>query len=207
MAGGSWNGDGTRPAHPAALHKIQHRWVPVTTVTKSRKLTLKPYTAKSGRVYKIVSPSYDAKQYLLLENRKRSGFDFSLPGEGLLVWRVDEQEEMDAPDEPGMLLIQADGKHDLEKPKDWNEGDAGDPFPGKPPQRILKDSGSISTSFPKGKRSGVTLENIALDQASGKITLAVKFAAANAGSGRKKKVARPKGTLGAKRKKVSSRRR
>jgi immune inhibitor A len=189
MAGGSWNGDGARPAHPAGLHKSQHGWVPVTTITKSKKLTLKPYTAKSGRIYKIASPSYLPKQYLILENRKRSGFDFSLPGEGLLVWRVDESGEMEAPDQPGMLLIQADGKHDLEKPKDWNEGDAGDPFPGKPPQTILKDSGSISTSFPNGPRSGVTLENIVLDQASGNITLDVKFSTGNAVAGKKPKLA------------------
>lgn len=203
MAGGSWNGDGARPAHPAGLHKIQHRWVPVTTVRKSRKLTLKPYTPKSGRVYKIISPSYDAKQYLILENRKRSGFDFSLPGEGLLVWRVDEKGEQEAPDQPGMLLIQADGKHDLEKPKDWNEGDAGDPFPGKPPQKLLKDSGSISTSFPNGTRSGLTLENIALDQASGTITLDVKLAAGNAVSGKKRNPTRQGGSLMAKRRKAS----
>jgi immune inhibitor A len=153
-----------------------------------------------------VSPSYDAKQYLILENRKRSGFDFSLPGEGLLVWRVDEHGEMEAPDQPGMLLIQADGKHDLEKPKDWNEGDAGDPFPGQTRRKILKDSGSISTSFQRGKRSGVTLENIALDQASGNITLDVKFAAGNAVSGRKRKAGRRSRRLGAKRKKAPVRR-
>jgi M6 family metalloprotease-like protein len=179
MAGGSWNGDGARPAHPAGLHKLQHRWVSVTTVTKSRKLTLKPYTAKTGRVYKIVSPQYSSKQYLILENRKKRGFDFNLPGEGLLVWRVDERGEMEAPNAPGLLLVQADGKHDLEKPKDWNEGDAGDPFPGQSGQTMLKATGSISTTFPKGKQSGVSLENIAVDPTNGNITLNVKFAAAN----------------------------
>ena len=207
MAGGSWNGDGARPAHPAGLHKIQHRWVPVTTVTKSRRLTLKPYTAKSGRVYKIVSPSYDAKQYLILENRKRSGFDFSFPGGGLLVWRIDEKGEMEAPDRPGLLLIQADGKHDLEKPKDWNEGDAGDPFPGKTRKKQLKDTGSTSTSFPNANRSGVTLENIALDQASGNITLDVKFAGGSAVSGKKRTPMRRSGKAGSNRGKMPARRR
>lgn len=180
MAGGSWNGGGSRPAHPAGLHKIQHDWVPVTTVTKSQSLTLKPYTADSGQVYKIVSPNYGEKQYLLLENRKRSGFDFNLPGEGLLVWRVDEKGEMEAPDKPGLLLIQADGKHNLEIPKDWNQGDAGDPFPGSEMKTKLTDSGSISTTFPDAKRSGVMLENIVLDQVSGAITLDVKFSSGSA---------------------------
>jgi immune inhibitor A len=178
MAGGSWNGGGSQPAHPAGLHKIQHGWVPVTKVTKNKKLTLKPYTASSGAVYKIVSPAYGPKQYLLLENRKRKGFDFGLPSEGLLVWRVDESGEMETPNQPGLLLIQADGKHELEQPNDWNEGDAGDPFPGSSNQTKLKDTGSISTSFP-GKDSGVSLENITLNNATGSIIVNVKFAAVN----------------------------
>jgi len=198
MAGGSWNGDGARPAHPAGLHKLQHGWTRVTTVKKSRRLTIKPHTAKSGRIYKIVSSSYDPKQYLILENRKRSGFDFNLPGEGLLVWRVDEKGEMEAPDRPGLLLVQADGKHDLEKPKDWNEGDAGDPFPGKARRKQLKETGSISTSFPNGKRSGITLENIALDHATGNITLGVRFAGGSPVSGKKPKPTREIGKRGAK---------
>jgi len=175
MAGGSYNGDGARPAHPAGLHKLQHGWVHATTVKASRNLTLKPYTAKSGGVYKVVGPKYGPKQYLLLENRRKSGFDFYLPGEGLLVWRVDESAEMEAADQPGMLLIQADGRHDLEKPDDWNEGDAGDPFPGKEKKQQLNDTGLISTSFPGGPRSGVALNNIRLDPDTGVITLDVKF--------------------------------
>jgi len=175
MAGGSYNGDGARPAHPAGLHKLQHGWVPATTIKASRKLTLKPYTSKSGRVYKVVSPKYGPKQYLLLENRRKSGFDSYLPGEGLLVWRIDESAEMEASDQPGMLLIQADGRHDLEKPGDWNEGDAGDPFPGKKKKQQLEDTGSTSTSFPGGPRSGVALNNILLVPDTGVITLGVKF--------------------------------
>lgn len=175
MAGGSWNGGGSRPAHPAGLHKLQHGWINVTTVKKSQSLTIKPYTAKSGRAYKIVSPNYGPKQYLVLENRRKSGFDFNLPGEGLLVWRIDEKGEMEAPDQPGMLLIQADGKHDLETPKDWNEGDAGDPFPGKAMRTQLSDTGSISTSFPGSARSGVTINNIRIEPITGAIKVDVKF--------------------------------
>lgn len=186
MAGGSYNGNGVRPAHPAGLHKLQHDWVRVTTVKKSRSLTIKPYTTKSGRVYKIVSPNYGPKQYLVLENRRKSGFDFNLPGEGLLVWKIDEKGEMEAPDQPGMLLIQADGKHDLETPNDWNEGDAGDPFPGKAKRTQLKDTGSISTSFPGGARSGVTLNNIRIEPNTGAIKLDVTFSNSNPTPARKR---------------------
>lgn len=175
MAGGSWNGDGARPAHPAGLHKMQHGWITTKLVKKSGNLTIKPYTAKQGIIYKIVSPKYTNMQYLLLENRKKSGFDFNLPSEGLLVWRIDEKGEMEAPDRPGMLLVQADGQHSLETPNDWNEGDAGDPFPGMTGRTEIIDTGSVSTSFPDGNPSGISLKNIRLDPATGVVKLKVKF--------------------------------
>lgn len=176
MAGGSYNGGGARPSHPAGLHKLQHGWIKSTTVKKTRSITLKPYTVKYGRVYKLVSPSFKPKQYLLLENRKRTGFDFNLPGEGLLIWRVDESGEQEAPDTPGLYLVQADGRNNLEDPNDWNQGDAGDPFPGSANVVQLKDAGSISTSFP-GVRSGITLSNIRFDPATGVARLHAKFSA------------------------------
>src|SRR3990170_2989295 len=195
MAGGSYNGNSARPAHPAGLHKLQHGWIRVTTVKKSRGLTIKPYTAKYGRAYKIVSPNYGPKQYLVLENRRKSGFDFNLPGEGLLVWRIDEKGEMEAPDQPGMLLIQADGKHNLETPNDWNEGDAGDPFPGRAKQTQLKDTGSISTSFPEGARSGVTLNNIRIEPIIGAIKVDVKFSNSGPSPAKKRKSVKRSGKL------------
>jgi hypothetical protein len=30
----------------------------------------------------------DGSEYFLLENRRKKGFDVSLPAEGLLIWRV-----------------------------------------------------------------------------------------------------------------------
>ncbi|MCP4215466.1 MAG: M6 family metalloprotease domain-containing protein [bacterium] len=175
MAGGSYNGGGATPAHPAGLHKSQHGWVDMETVTDSCSLKLEPYSESYGKVVKIVSPKYEPGQYLLLENRRRLGFDYALPGEGLLVWRVDESGIQDNPEDAGLFLIQADGRNDLSIPRDRNQGDKGDPFPGSKGTTELKDTGTISTSFPKGKKSGVSLENIFFDSASKVITLNVKF--------------------------------
>lgn len=174
MAGGTYNLGSLMPAHPAGLHKIQHHWVTVEEVKKSKSITLGP-VIKSGKLVKIISPVYNKGQYLLLENRTRAGFDFGLPGEGLLVWRVDESKDQETPDKPALLLIQADGRHELEIPKDWNEGDAGDPFPGSTNQTFLGDTGDISTSFPGQPRSGVSLANIAVDPISKTVTLDVEI--------------------------------
>jgi immune inhibitor A len=175
MAGGSYNGNGSRPAHPAGLHKSQHGWLEIEEIRQSSSISLPPYSANVGKIVKIISPSYKPKQYLLLENRKRSNFDFDLPGEGLLVWRVDESAEQIAADAPALLLVQADGKHQLEFPGDWNEGDAGDPFPGSENISMLSSSGNISTSFPNQQNSKVSLQNINRDTLTGEISLDIIF--------------------------------
>lgn len=180
MAGGSWNGNGVRPAHPAGLHKLQHGWIDVESINfeqgtpQELAIELEPYTDQSGSVVKIVSPHFRDRQYLILENRKRGGFDLDLPGEGLLVWRVDESMEMFQPGKPGLLLIQADGLHRLEA-VNWDQGDAGDPFPGSAQQTTLAPFGNISTSFPNQPSSNVTLDNIQRDPVTGKVTLIVRY--------------------------------
>ncbi|TIX46188.1 MAG: hypothetical protein E5V26_02880, partial [Mesorhizobium sp.] len=77
----------------------------------------------------------------------------------MLVWQVDEIKEQFAPVAPGLSLIQADGRNDLNSPDDWNQGDAADPFPGSENRVSLTDTGVASTSFP-GTRSGISLKNI-----------------------------------------------
>jgi immune inhibitor A len=173
MAGGSYNGDGRSPAHPIAWHKSQHGWVELEEIRGSSRLTLDP--ASRGKAYKLISSRYRSRQYLILENRSRSGFDSHLPGEGLLVWRVDESKEMPAPHRPALQLVQADGRHDLERVGDQNAGDSGDPFPGSTGRENLFDTGTISTSFPDGDSSRIELKNIRRNSHTGRITLDAEF--------------------------------
>lgn len=169
MAGGSYNGNGSRPAHPAALHKMQHDWLDAIDVNTSLQGVVLP--AYTGKVIRLKSPVYQNDQYLLLENRSFQGFDFDLPGEGLLVWKVDESGEQFSPDGAGLSLVQADGQHDLQSPNDWNQGDAGDPFPGEGNHTELLDTGTPSTSFDGQPPSGIRLRNIAQDAINKEITL------------------------------------
>ena len=166
MASGAHNYGGAIPAHPAGLHKAQHRWLNIDEITESAEnVVLKPTTVKGGRILKVKSAAFAQGQYLLLENRQRLGFDKYIPGEGLLVWRVDESKEMYAPATPGMQLVQADGFQQLESPTGNNQGDDGDPFPGSKEVTELKDTGKASTSFAGGRNSGIRLSNIRIDDA------------------------------------------
>lgn len=173
MAAGSWNDGGNTPAHPAGLHKLQHGWVDVQEITASTRLALPAHGSDGAFVARIRGPHYKRSQALVLENRNVTGFDARLPGPGLLVWRIDTAMEMGDPERPAMLLLQADGKRELEQmPR--HRGDAGDPFPGSANRSELLDSGPVSTTFPGQQRSGISLLNIVRDPASGAIELDVR---------------------------------
>jgi subtilisin-like proprotein convertase family protein len=79
------------------------------------------------------------------------------------------------PDRPALLLLQADGRHDLERAGDWNSGDAGDPFPGSSARSELSDAGELSTSFAQSAASGISLRNIQRDAATGRVSFAVEI--------------------------------
>ncbi|MFS2246095.1 M6 family metalloprotease domain-containing protein [Bacillus sp. A31] len=173
MASGSYAGRELCPVHPAGLHKLQHGWVKVKEINKSEEgLTLEPITRSDGEIVKIKGPGYTKDQYLLLENRIKEKFDSYIPGEGLLVWRIDEAFGNEKSASPGMLLIQADGNNNLSNPRDGNSGDAGDPFPGLSNISSISDTGNISTSFSEIP-SGVSLKNILFNQETKQIKLDV----------------------------------
>jgi M6 family metalloprotease-like protein len=78
-----------RPQHFCAWSKEKLGWVKPTVIdpTVKQKLILSPIEDSPKNCYKVlVRP--DGSEYLLLENRRKQGFDTSLPAEGLLIWRV-----------------------------------------------------------------------------------------------------------------------
>ncbi|HDR3908677.1 TPA: M6 family metalloprotease domain-containing protein [Bacillus toyonensis] len=171
MASGSYAEREMRPVHPVGLHKLQHGWIEYEVINETRTgIVLDPVTFSSGKVLKVKGPGYKNTQYLLLENRAKEKFDKGLPGEGLLVWRIDESKMQEGSIHPGMLLIQADGNNDLLDPNDGNDGDPGDPFPGTSNIIKLSNTGRISTSFPD-RSSGVSLKNISYHQETKQIKL------------------------------------
>lgn len=173
MASGSWNGQGQKPAHPIALHKAQHDWITMSTVSNTTLgLSLAPIES-GGQAIKIISNQFKPNQYFILENRGRIGFDKEINGEGLLVWRIDEDGIQSASDTAGALLIQADARNDMVI-NPFNGGDESDPFPGSFDVTHLSSSGIISTSFPNATANFV-LNNINYDLATKLVTLDVVF--------------------------------
>lgn len=116
--------------------------------------------------------------YLLLENRQRSGSDLRLEGTGLLVWRIDQERVQAAwpsngvnaiPSRSGVELLQADGRWDLRSRV--NTADAADPFPGATGNTQLHATSSPASVTHEGRAAGITLTGIT--EVDGDISFAV----------------------------------
>ena len=128
MGGGSWNGNGDVPAHPSAWCKANQGWVTVVNRTTSGTVTIND--VKTGRkVYRLWKNGAAGKEYFLVENRQRTLYDRKLPGDGLLVYHIDETiDGNEDENHPFVKLVEADGRNQLRDGA--NRGDAGDPYPG-----------------------------------------------------------------------------
>jgi M6 family metalloprotease-like protein len=78
-----------RPQHFCAWSKDKLGWLKpaVLDPTVKQKLILAPVEDSPKQCFKVLIRP-DGSEYLLLENRRKKGFDASLPAEGLLIWRV-----------------------------------------------------------------------------------------------------------------------
>jgi len=140
MAAGSWNGGGASPAHFDAWCKSKLGWVQPVRVTDYETNAELPAVEFTPVVYRLWTDGDTVgRQYFLVENRQKLGlFDAKLPGEGLLVYHVDEAKRNNndqyIPGEHSsyhhyrVAVEQADGQFGLER--NLSSGDPGDPFPG-----------------------------------------------------------------------------
>lgn len=128
MAGGSWNNGGNTPAHPSAWCKVKAGWVtPKVVFNANQNVTIKSYH-NNADVYKCPIGSSGSKEYFLLSNRQKTGFDTHLPGNGLIIEHIDDSKTNNTDENHYLVDIeQADGLRELNKNID--SGDAGDAFP------------------------------------------------------------------------------
>jgi immune inhibitor A len=157
MAGGSWNNGGLTPAHPVGWCKAKLGWVEPQLVSGSLKsITLKP-SILHPEVYRLPAGSNE-KEYFLIENRKRTGFDSYIPGEGLMIQHVDESQRNNNDQAHYLVDIeQCDGRCDLNK--NANRGDEEDLFPSKSCDSFSAKTNPSSKTY-AGEDSRVEFKNI-----------------------------------------------
>jgi len=124
--------------HLDPWHKALLGWIEPSVLNNNETRLSIPQVETSKLIYRLNlgNPS----EYYLVENRARIGYDQNLPGEGLLIWHIDEDaatsyrindNEWYPPGHMGsghftVAVEQADGLYELEQ--GTNVGDASDPF-------------------------------------------------------------------------------
>jgi hypothetical protein len=129
MSGGSWGGGGARPVHFDGWSKSWVGFVSPTVVMDHILDAPLPEVEWTPTVYRLWTGGAGGPQYFIVENRQRVGFDGVIPGDGILVFHVDETIPNNQNENHYKVdLEQADGNRDLNN--NVNSGDPSDPYPG-----------------------------------------------------------------------------
>jgi immune inhibitor A len=172
MGGGSWNGGGDIPAHPSAWCKANQGWV--TTVAQMNNATVSIQDVKTGKkVYRLWKDGAGGNEYFLVENRQKILYDKKLPGDGLLIWHIDESIGGNSNEaHPKVKLMEADGLDQLKK--GLNRGDAGDSFPGSANNKTFNNTSTPNSKSYAGVSTCVGVTNIGASAATMSAKLSVK---------------------------------
>lgn len=158
MAGGSWNGNGDIPAHPSAWCKVNQGWVSTIVQTTNADVSIQD-VKNSHSVYRLWKDGTGGQEYFLVENRQRKLYDKKLPGDGLLIWHIDDSIASNTNEtHPKVKLVQADGLNQLEA--GINRGDANDPYPGGTNNKSFSDTSTPNSKSYAGTKTCVSVTNI-----------------------------------------------
>jgi immune inhibitor A len=170
MSAGSWNGvNGNSPSHFDAWSKIQLGFAAATNVAATTMGASIPEVENNATIYRLWTSGTFGNEYFLAENRQQTGYDSALPGEGLLIWHIDDGVETDndnewyPPDHTSgghylVALEQADGLWQIEKSA--SQGNTGDPYPGDSINRAFSPLTTPNSNSYSGDNTLVAISNI-----------------------------------------------
>jgi immune inhibitor A len=175
MAGGSWNGNGDVPAHPSAWCKVDQGWVTVGNQSSNGPADVGD-VKETQNVIRLWQDGAAGAEYFLVENRQRKGFDRDLPGDGLLVYHIDDSVQTNANESHYKVgLIQADAARGLELGVD--RGDGGDPYPGSAGNMALTTTSTPNSHSYGGLDTCVGITGIGASASIMRMDLTVSCAA------------------------------
>jgi immune inhibitor A len=186
MAGGVWNGNnGNSPAEPDAWCRIHMGFLDPVNVTANLSQIIIPRIETSPTIYRLWANGAQGNEYFLVENRQRTSYDLHLPGDGLLIYHVDESVSgNNQPWFPGhtnsghyeVALEQSDGRFDLEQ--NTNAGDISDPYPEFGSPSFTNRTTPNSQSY-AGELTRVTVRNISTSADTMRADLAIRAGVGN----------------------------
>jgi len=156
MGMSAWLNYGRTPSHLCAWAKEQLGWITPEIISEDGDFIFKN-VEKYKNIYKY--PTAIIEEYFLIENRQKIGWDAFLPGDGLLIWHIDNR-ALDNSNEnhKKVDLEEADGLSQLDNAV--NRGDIGDPYPGTSNNRIFNYVSNPNSRTYDGANSGLNIENI-----------------------------------------------
>ncbi len=161
MAYGMWLQNAERPGGPDPFTRIQWGFVEPENLGADEPDLLVPAVNDTPVVMRLWTKGESGPEYFLLENRRPEGIDRYLPGDGLLVYHVDETRlSQNDGGHYRVGLVQADGLRSLEGGLPRNLGDPGDFFPGTTGARRFDDDTVPSARSYSGEPSRVALSEI-----------------------------------------------
>ena len=175
--------EGKTPAHPSAWCKVHLGWrEPKILDNPPETYDIPAIVDDDGTIYKIEVKGTDGKEYFLLENRQHKGFDLKLPGSGLVIWHINEDQCVHMapnsdPEHFFLTLVQSDGKSELQRDmnvlaKDFTgddvmkelSGDEGDAYPGETHNRTFNEKSTPNSDSYEGNKSLVSITSISDSQ-------------------------------------------
>jgi len=168
----AWGFDGSQlhPPHMGAWCKMKLGWV-VPTIIRPGSYNA-PQVESRSTVFRIEN-GYPSGEYLLIENRQPTGFEYDMPQGGLAIGHIDESKTNNNtegyPGQTGwprngnhymVALLQADGQYNLEHGA--NRGDFGDLYRGTDVSLIGPDTKPNTDSYQSGnvRRTGKIISGI-----------------------------------------------
>ena len=150
---GCYNGNGFTPCGYTSYERMICGWKQHVTLTNEQEVSDMLPLSDGGNTY-IIYNRNSPNEYYLLENRQQVGWDRALPGSGLLVLHVDEDEEAwmenrvnTDPDHPRCTIFHADNESGTS-----HSQLSGDPYPYNGNDSLTVFSTPAATLYNKSER-------------------------------------------------------
>ncbi|HMA65882.1 MAG TPA: M6 family metalloprotease domain-containing protein, partial [Chitinispirillaceae bacterium] len=149
----------TNPVPPNAFYRSLMGWITLKEISKDPLGTAYklPADLNNALVYTGTSAT-SAQEMFVVEARRRTGRNATLPDSGLIIWHIDKAgSNTEAGKNDYVVPEQADGKNDLELKV--NNGNIGDLFRANNVAKF-NDSTKPNANFHNGSKSGLQVANV-----------------------------------------------
>lgn len=157
MAHGNYLNQSRTPCLYSAYERYAAGFTTLQNITQKGTYTLQPITA-TGTGYRLDSSVKG--EYFILENRVKSGWDAYLPGEGMLVWRVDST-DVDAWENNKVNCNPAHPLYQLVRAGGGTKDTSADPFPGTAGITAIDNNTTPSLRSWTGRKGNYGISGIA----------------------------------------------